>query len=432
MYTLFQNIALVTMDPEKPLLQNAFLGISDRKIAWIGTAPPPERPDLVVNGQNKVALPGFFNTHTHLAMGVFRGFADEYDLDTWLREHIWPAEAKLTYEAVRAANTLSLAEGIAAGTVSFTDMYFGEPGLAELCLSVGVMGNLSNGATCFSEQYVPQQDRAWRETIELADHYHNREGLIKADVGLHAEYTSNPQVWQVVAALAAERGLNMHVHLSETRPEHDNCVKKYGMTPTALLDSYGIFGTRTTAAHGVFVTEQDMELLRARDVTVAHDPSGNLKLASGVMNLPRLRQKGVRVALATDSACATNTNEMYYDLKLTAILHSGLAGDPTLVSAADSLQMATVAGAYAQGREAESGMLRVGFDADLQVLDLDKPHLLPCHDLISNIVYAARPSDVCMTLCKGKTLYKEGEWLTLDIERAKREMVEIAVKTIRE
>ena len=430
MDTLFSNITLITMDAEKPLLTNAYLGVEGRKITWLDTAPPPVKPKTVVNGANKVVLPGFFNTHTHLAMSVFRGFADGYELHTWLQEHIWPAEAKLTREAVRAAKTLGIAEAVASGTVAFTDMYFHEPDLAELCLEIGVMGNLSNGAMSFDGGYVKENDRAWREMLELAEHYHNKEGLVKADACIHGEYTSNPVVWETISGYAKEKGLNMHIHLSETRSEHEDCIAKYGEPPAAILARHGVFDTRTTAAHCVFVSEEDMRLLHEKDVTAVHDPGGNLKLASGVMNYQKMREHGVRLSMATDSACAINTTELFFDLKLTAILHAGLNYESTLVPAMEALEMATAAGAYAQGRERESGRLKVGFDADLMVIDLDKPHLIPCHDVVSNVVYAGRPSDVWLTMCKGKTLYKNGEWLTLDIERAKHDMVHVALPTI--
>lgn len=427
---LFSNITVLTMDEDRPLLSNAYLGITGRKISWLSTEPPAETPDTVINGANKVVLPGFYNTHTHLAMSVFRGYADGYELDTWLKEHIWPAEAKLTREAVRAANTLGIAEAVAAGTVSFTDMYFHEPDLAELCLEIGVMGNLSNGAMSFDGSYNRENDRAWHEMVALVEHYHNRGGLVKADACIHAEYTSNPAVWETIGGFAKEKGLNMHLHLSETRAEHEGCVAKYGETPAAILNRHGLFDTRTTAAHCVFVTEEDMDILHQKDVTAVHDPGSNLKLASGVMNYGKMREHGVRLSMATDSASAINTTELFFELKLTAILHAGINNDSLLVPAHEALHMATAAGAYAQGRELESGCLKTGFDADLMVIDLDKPHLIPCHDVVSNVVYAARPSDVWLTMCKGKTLYKNGEWLTIDIERAKHDMLHVALPTI--
>jgi len=305
-------------------------------------------------------------------------------------------------------------------------MYFYEPELAELLLEVGMMGNLSNGATCFTDTYVPSDSRAHREMIELTERYHGKDGLIKADASVHGEYTSNAQVWEVMAGYAKENCLNMHVHLSETRLEHEGCLSRHGMTPTSLFAKHGLFDTRTTAAHCVHVTEEDMGILAAFDVTAAHDPGGNLKLASGIMNYPLMKQRGVRVALSTDSACAVNTNDMLFDIKLAAILHRGVHQDATLLPAFEVLRMATSAGAYAQGREHETGVLRVGYDADLIAIDLDKPHLLPSHSILSNIVYAARPSDVWMTMCKGRVLYRQGQWLTLDIERVMHDAVHVA------
>ena len=216
--------------------------------------------------------------------------------------------------------------------------------------------------------------------------------------------------------------------MSETRAEQEACVARYGVTPAALLDKYGVFSTRATAAHCVHVTPEDMDLLAARQVTAVHDPGSNLKLASGIQQTAKLLE--VNVSLATDSACAINTNELFFELKLAAILHKGTQLDPTLIPAQTALRLATRNGAFAQGREQESGMLRVGIDADFIALDFDKPHLLPCHDVVSNVVYAARPTDVCLTVCKGKVLYENGQWLTLDIERIKHDVKHIALPCI--
>ena len=428
---LFCDVTVLTVDEARPVLRHAYLGVTGRKITWLDTNPPQGRARRTLTAPDYVLLPGFFNTHTHLGMSVLRGYADDYELDTWLKKYIWPAEAKLTEAAVTAANALSLAEAIASGTISFTDMYFFEPQLAQLCLSAGCMANLSNGAMSFDQHYDKAADRAWGEMEVLARDYHNADGgRIKADAAIHAEYTSHPEVWEAVSAFAREKGLNVHVHLSETRAEQEACVARYGMAPAALLDKYGVFSTRATAAHCVHVTPEDMDLLAARQVTAVHDPGSNLKLASGIQQTAKLLEKGVNVSLATDSACAINTNELFFELKLAAILHKGTELDPTLIPAQTALRLATRNGAFAQGREQESGMLRVGMDADFIALDFDKPHLLPCHDVVSNVVYAARPTDVCLTVCKGKVLYENGQWLTLDIERIKHDVKHIALPCI--
>ena len=427
---LFRGVTVLTMDDARPLLRDAYLGIEGRKIVWLDTKAPEGTAARTLDAPHFVLMPGLFNTHTHLGMSVLRGYADDYELDTWLRQYIWPAEAKLTQEAILAADALSLAEGIAAGTVSFTDMYFHEPKMAELCLQAGCMANLCNAFMCLTDEYDPNTDRAFQELQVLTRDYHNADGRIKADVGVHGEYTSFPAVWELAAGFAKEHGLNVHLHLSETKREHDACVEKYGMTPAAIFDKYGLFDTRTTAAHCVHVTDEDVEILVARGVTAVHDPGSNLKLASGVQRTEFLIQKGVNVSLATDSACAINTNELFYDLKLAAILHKGIQLDPALLPAAETLKLATRNGAYAQSREKESGMLRVGMDADLIAIDFDKPHLIPCHDVASSVVYSARPSDVALTMCKGKVLYENGEWKTLDIERIKYDMLHVALPCV--
>ena len=418
----FKDVTVVTMDEHMRVLEHAHVLVDGSRISYVGVTPPDAAKAAgyeQVDCRGKVLCPGLYNTHLHIAMTAFRGYADEYTLKVWLEEHIWPAEHRLTAKATAPACTIGLAECISTGTVGFTDMYFFEPQLASMCLEAGIMANLSNSVVTFDPDYDPTKDRAYLETMELIKSYHGAgDGRIKADVSIHGEYTSPPRVHRMFADIAKSHNLNMHVHLSETKLEQDECIARHGKTPAAVLNDSGVFDTRTTAAHCVWVTEDDMDLLAAKDVTAVHDPGGNLKLASGIQNYVAMKRHGVRLSLATDSACAINTNDLFFDMKLAAILHKGIHYDPTLLPAQEALYMATVAGAYAQGREHESGRIMEGFDADLMLLDFHKPHLHPCHNVISNIVYAAKGSDVCLTMCKGKVLYKDGVFTTLDIERA--------------
>ena len=209
----------------------------------------------------------------------------------------------------------------------------------------------------------------------------------------------------------------MQVHLSETRREHEECIAKYGKTPARLFCDAGVFDAKTLAAHCVWVTDEDLDIFSEKGVSVAHNPMSNLKLASGVARVPELLRRGINVGLGTDGVASNNNADLFEELKLTAVLHKGISGDPRAITAAQALRCATYGGAVAQGREGECGVIALGMDADFILVDFEAPHLTPCHNPISNLVYAARGSDVCMTVVRGTVLYENGEFTTLDAER---------------
>lgn len=420
---LIRNCTAVTMDDEKRLLTNAFIGVKDGKIVWLSEKEPEEKSRRVIDGSNKIAMPGLINTHSHAAMALMRGYADDYALQDWLYKYVFPTEAKLTPDAVYWGMQLAMTEMLACGTVSITDMYMYLPAMARSVCDAGIYGNLSNGAMCFDPSaYCFETDGVTAQNRECLQNYHGFDaGRVKIDVSVHAEYTSFPQLWQDFSRFARENGMNMHIHLSETKKEHEECVQKYGKTPAHILAENGIFDTRTTAAHCVWVTEEDMELLREKDVTVAHNPVSNLKLASGTAPVSDMLKHGVRVALGTDGVCSNNNHDLFEEIKLAAILQKGRTGDPRVVNAYDALYMATRAGAYAQGREQELGQLKEGFDASLILIDTDKPNLIPVHHPLSTLAYSAHGSDVCLTMIRGKVLYENGVYSTIDLERVKKE-----------
>ncbi len=423
MSVLFKNITVVTVDDDHSVIKNAYVGVQGQKIHYIGQELPTETYDEVIDGTHKVLMPSLYSAHSHIGLTLLRGYADEQNLQDWLENSIWPIENIMTEEMVRVSTSVGIAECIAGGILSCTDMYFHQGEHAQLCLDIGVMANFTNGILTFDEQYDPSNDRSMREINFLLENYHGKgDGRLKADISLHAVYTSPPSAWEYAVEKAKKHNLNMHIHLSETEFEQLECIKKHGKTPTQILNDYKIFDQRATAAHCVWLSGDDMDILAEKNVTAAHCPSANLKLASGVMRFEKMKEHNVRIALAHDSSCATNSNDMFGEMKLAAMLQKGVNRDPKLLTAKEAITMATRAGAYSQGREHESGMIKEGFDADLIVLDFDKAHLLPCYDYHSSIVYSAKPSDVWFSMCKGKTLYKAGEYKTLDIERVKHDM----------
>ncbi|MEG1073350.1 MAG: amidohydrolase family protein, partial [Oscillospiraceae bacterium] len=251
------------------------------------------------------------------------------------------------------------------------------------------------------------------------------DGQIRVDACLHGEYTSNHKLWEAMAQFARDRDLGMHVHLSETKLEHEECIQRNGMTPAATFAKYGVFDTPTIAAHCVWTTPEDWDILASHGVTAVHNPASNLKLGSGIAKIPAMKKAGVNIALGTDGASSNNTTDMFSDMKLAALLHNGATCDPAALTAYDALEMATKNGGIALGRK--TGKIQAGYDADLILVDFNRPHLIPCHDVIENLVYAAHGSDVTMTMARGKVLYRDGKFLTLDVEKIQREVTDYAL-----
>ncbi len=418
MSVIFKNITAVTMDDESPVLEGACVVVEGSKIKYVGQTAPEGLEGEIIDGTGKVLMPGFVNAHTHLPMTLLRGYSDDCDLQVWLNEYIFPIENKLDGEAVSVGTRLGLLESIASGTTSVSDMYFFCEEIAQACIDAGVKANICRGVTCFGGEYDPKTHAPTINTHELADQYHGfDDGRIRIDACIHAEYTSFDKVWQSIGGIALDRGLLMHLHLSETKSEHIECIRKYGITPTEALDRAGVFRTPALAAHCVWLEDRDIELLASRGVSAVHCPVSNLKLASGVARVPEMLKAGINVALGTDGAASNNSLDMFEELKLSCILHKAQAMNPVSVVALDALRMATVGGAAAQGRLGECGRIAEGYDADLIMLDFDRPHLAPCHNVISNIVYSAHGSDVIMNMVRGKIIYRNGEYLTIDRER---------------
>ena len=427
---LFKNVTAVLMDTACTVLSNAYVGITGSKISYVGQSAPKEAATRVIDGTHKVLLPGFVNAHTHLAMTQLRGYADDYALQAWLDEHIFPAEAKMTDEMCYIGTQLAMMECIASGTVSVTDMYDHMLAVGRVVEESGLKANLTRALMTFDPDYNAASfaaDFRQRETLELIDAYHGFDnGRILVDTSIHAEYTSHKGLWEPVAAFALERGLGMNVHVSETKFEHEGCKERYGKTPARVLYEAGVFDVRTTAAHCVWTEPEDWAIFAEKGVTAVHNPVSNLKLASGVAPVPSMLSAGVNVALGTDGVASNNSHDMLEEVKTAALFHKGMSLDPTMMPAPQALRLAVTGGAVAQGRQGEMGEIALGLDADLILMDFDAPHLTPVHNVISNLVYAARGSDICLTLVRGRVLYENGEFLTIDRERVLHENRRIA------
>ena len=422
MDTLFRNITAVTMADKLPVIPGAYVGVTDGKISYIATTPPQEPAGRVIDGRGMVLMPGLINCHAHLPMTPLRGYGDDHDLAEWLNDYIFPKEDLWDDRAIRAATLLGLAEMLRFGTTSVSDMYYFSDTICQCVSEVGIKGNIARCVTVFEDDYCFDTHAPSQELVALKEKWHGHDnGRIQVEASIHAEYTSFDKVWHGLAEYAINERIGMQVHVSETKNEHDSCLEKYGLTPAQILDVYHVWDTRSLAAHCVWLTDEDMDLFARRGVNIVHNPASNLKLASGIAPVRKMLDKGINVALGTDGVSSNNNADLFEAIKLSALLSNGSTLDPTSLTAYEALKLATVRGAKAQGREDECGMIAPGLDADLIMLDFTQPHLIPCHNPISNLVYSASGHDVVLTMVRGNVLYDHGTYPTIDMEGVLRE-----------
>ena len=429
MSVLFTNVTVLTMDGSRTPLKNAFVAVEGEKIVSVGQERPRGNFDRVVDGADKILMPGFVNAHTHLPMTLMRGYGGGHDLQSWLNDYIFPAEARLDDRAVAAGTDLGLAEMIATGVTCVADMYMHTPVIAERIVRAGLSANLSCGGVYFGapEAFSESTCNDCRNQRELTEGWHNYNGgRIRVDASIHAEYTSNAPLWRWMANYAKEHGLRMHVHASETVSEHEASLARNGKTPIQTLNEYGVWDNGGIAAHCVYTTAEDWALMREKDVSCVHNPWSNLKLGSGIAPTPAMKRAGVNVALGSDGMSSHNGADLFSDMKLAACLPCGAGRDPVAMGAWDALEMATVNGARALGRT-DTGRVAEGCMADLILVDCSAPNLTPCHDAAENLVFSARPSNVVMNMARGQVIYENGVFLTIDLERVRAEVESYAL-----
>lgn len=410
MTTLFTNVTALLMDEGFTTLRNGFVAVDGTNISYVGPDRPQGGFDQTIDCTGKAMMPGFVNAHTHVPMTLMRGYGGGHDLQSWLQDFIFPAEDRWDDRAMAAATGLGLAEMIASGVTCIADMYMRTGVIAKQVLDAGISANLSVGAVYFGspETFSPDKCEDCENHIRLYEDWHNAgDGQILADASIHAEYTSCAPVWEWVADFAHAHGLGMHVHISETRKEHEECKSRYyGRTPIQLLEQYGVWDGRAIAAHCVYTTPGDWAIMKGKGVSCVHNPYSNLKLGSGVAPIPAMLKAGMNVALGTDGVSSHNSVDMFADMKLAAILHNGVGCDPMAVTARQALEMATVNGARALGRN--TGRIEAGRVADLILVDMDAPNLIPCHDEAENLVFSAHGSNVAMNMARGRVIYQNG------------------------
>ena len=421
MKILFDSVWLPGFSSE----ERFFVTVEDAYITAIDTVRPRGVYERVVDGKNRLLSPGLVNAHTHAAMTLFRGYGEDLPLDRWLNERIFPAEDRLTEHAVALGTKLSIAEMLAAGITSFSDMYFFCDATARVVAETGIKANLSRSVVSFDDGADYAKDPRVLEGISLFEEWNGAEGgRILIDLSLHAEYTNRGAAVSYMADAAARLGTRVHIHLSETAKEHAECIGRHGVTPTGFFLKHGLFDVPVVAAHCVYLTDEDRAILASFGASAVHNPISNLKLGSGIMPLDVMLSAGVNVALGTDGAASNNRLDLLREMQTALLLSKGTTGAPDRVRAEDALCLATENGARAQGR-ADTGKIAVGYRADLALFDLSAPHNLPVVTPMGALAYSAASSDVCLTMVDGRILYENGEFNTLDVEKLKREFCEM-------
>jgi 5-methylthioadenosine/S-adenosylhomocysteine deaminase len=416
MKVLIKNCSILTLVTADDVYTVGQIEIENDRITYAGTVRDTGCGsfDRVIDGRGMLALPGLINCHTHSSMSLMRGYGDDMPLMKWLNDRIWPIEEGLTEEDVYWGAALSIAEMLKSGTTAFADMYFFMDGVARIVEESGIRADLSFGMVSFGDDWkerIQNSSRFYKEWNDKAD------GRITVSLGPHAPYTCVPDFLAMVKETAKELGAKVHIHLAETTDEIQQIRDKYNKTPIEYVNDIGLFDSSVIAAHCVHLIDDDMRIMKEKGVNAVHNPQSNAKLASGIAPVEQMLKMGINVALGTDSSCSNNNLDMISEMRAAALLQKVGNMDAVALPAFKAVQMATVNGAKALGQQDMLGMIKAGMKADIILVDMNKPHLYPQHDLISNLVYAANGSDVAYTMVDGKVLVDKGQLVTLDIER---------------
>jgi 5-methylthioadenosine/S-adenosylhomocysteine deaminase len=414
MNLLIRQATLVTVNARDEVLDCADLAIAGDKIVGVGAAPAGFVPDRVIDGYDRIVMPGLVNTHTHLSMTLMRNYADDLAFWPWLLERVKPLEDHLTPEDVRIGARLGIAELIRSGTTCFHDMYFELDQVADEVASTGCRAVLCGAMFDNSGR----GEALLRAGVGLHDRWHGGAGgRVTVGLGPHSAYLCSPAYLREILAEAERLHCGLHIHLAETEREVVESHERHGKTPVQLLAELGCFRVPTVAAHGIYLDGGDMVLLSQGGVTVAHNPDSNLKLANGIAPVLSLLENGVNVSLGTDGAASNNNLNLFEEMHLAALLQKLLRRDAEALPAREVLRMATIRGAKALGLEDRVGSLEVGKQADVVVVDAGRPHLAPRHDPAALLVYSAQGGDVCMVLVDGRILLDDHELTTIDEEK---------------
>ena len=419
MDTLISNVTVVTMNEKMDVLFGAFLGIENGKISYIGKTAPEGQPSTIIDGTGMVAMPGLVNCHTHLATTALRSLWDDTPRKEAL-EQLLQKEAKMDSRCAKASASLGIAECLRFGITSVSDLYYYPEATAQAASDAGIKANIALSSNRFLDENEPfdfETDQQCKELCRLTEKWHGHDdGRIKIDAGIHAEYTSNYPLWEGIADYAAEKGLIFQLHLAQTQEEAESCLDRTGLSPAELLNCHRVFDVPALAAGCAHLEEAEMHLLGKKKVSVAATPIADAKAGLPTTPIARCVKAGMNVALGTGGAMDAGNLDLFEVMRAAACAARLSGGDADAMPAAAVLMMATVCGARAQGRAEDTGMLKEGMDADIILVDFSAPHLIPCHDVFRSLAFSAKGGDVAMTMVRGKVLYQNGSFPTIDLK----------------
>ena len=430
MDTLIANVTAVTMNPKMEVLFGAYIGIEGGKIVSVSRQAPKEPPQTVIDGTGMVAMPGLVNCHTHLASSVLRSYTDDLG-NAQALEALLKKEAKMDSRCAKAAALLSIAECLRFGVTSVSDLYYYPDATAKAVAESGIKANLALSSYRFidqNEEFDFDTDEQCKELVRLTEKWNGfDEGRIKIDAGIYAEYTSNYRLWEALVGYASEQKLGIQLHLAQTPGEVEGCLERTGMNPGELLNCHGLFNVPVTAAGCGYLEPMERKILGRKKVTAVALPLSAAKSGMDCAHILDCVQAGMNVALGTDGAVEAGNLDMFEVMRGAALAERSRRQDASAMPSSAALMMATVCGAQAQGRSKECGMLQAGMDADLILVDFTAPHLMPCHNVLNGLVFSAKGGDVAMTMVRGKILYQNGKFPTIDLSKVVEELVNEAI-----
>jgi 5-methylthioadenosine/S-adenosylhomocysteine deaminase len=424
---LITNGIVLTMDADGRMIDNGAVAVTGDTITAVDSVARmgPLVAREIIDAAGGIIMPGLVNTHTHAAMTLFRGLADDLPLMTWLDEHIFPAEALLDTDKVYAGSLLGCTEMILSGTTCFCDMYLFENSVARAARDAGLRAVVGEVLYDFPSPNYGPIEKGFDYTRRMIERWQG-DPLVTIAVEPHSPYLCAPDLLTQAADIAGEHALPLVIHLSETQNEVETIRQRYGVTPVQHLANLGVLAPNLLACHCVVLDETDMTLLAGNDVKVAHNPESNMKLASGIAPVSDLIDRGVCVGLGTDGCSSNNNLDLFAEMDMAAKLHKASRLDPTVMDAATVLRMATIDGARALGLDHQIGSIEIGKKADLIVIDTRKPHLTPMYHPVSHLVYAVGGGDVSATIVAGRLLMKDRRLMHLDLEEIMAEARQIA------
>ena len=430
MDTLIANVTVVTMNEKMDILFGAYLGVEVGKISYLGKTAPEDKPQTIIDGTGMVLMPGLVNCHTQLATTVLRSYLDDLSNTEALEEQL-KKEAKMDARSAKAAALLGIAECLRFGVTSVSDLYYYPDATAEAIAESGMKGNVALSAYRFideNEEFDFNTDEQCQELSRITDKWHGYDdGRIKIDAGIHAEYTSNYKLWEALVGFAAEKGLGLQLHLAETKNETDSCLDRTGLGPAELLNCHGIFNVPVTAVGCACLSETEQKILGKKKATAVACPLTAAKKGQPTTPVLDSVRAGMNVALGTAGALDAGNLDLFEVMRATAMAARASAENAAALPASAAMMMGTSCGARAQGRDETCGMIKVGFDADLCLVDFSAPHLMPCHNIPNALVFSAKGGDVAMTMVRGKILYQNGQFPTIDLKSVVEDLTTYAI-----